>query len=106
MTELGSRTEKLIVRRLAPDVAARVSELLFSRCTAERLGCTGWTTEQMERIWFAVLRVGGTSCTTVEAAVVQAETDWRDLLVAAGFEDDVEAHLMWWEDECKWLFTS
>ena len=31
----------------------------------------------------------------VERAIALAHLDWRDLLVEAGFADDVNAHLSW-----------
>ena len=49
----------------------------------------------VERIRIAALKVSGGDLAKLEQAVDLAKTDWRDLLVAAGFEHDVQAHLKW-----------
>lgn len=49
----------------------------------------------LERVRFAVLKISGGDLTALAGAVAQARVDWRDALVAAGFADDVEAHLAW-----------
>jgi hypothetical protein len=50
----------------------------------------------LERIRFAALKVSDGQLERLEEAVRLAQIDWRDLLVAAGFEYDVYAHLDWW----------
>lgn len=51
--------------------------------------------ESLERVRFAALKVSEGQLDKLEQAVKLAQIDWRDLLVAAGFEHDVEAHLKW-----------
>jgi hypothetical protein len=46
----------------------------------------------MERIRFAVLKLGVKSASAFESAMLLAKTDWRDLLMEAGFGEDLEAH--------------
>ncbi len=49
--------------------------------------------EGLERIRIAALKVSEGRLEKLEEAVKLAQIDWRDLLVAAGFGHDVEAHL-------------
>lgn len=47
----------------------------------------------LERIRSAAVRVSGGDLMELRRALALAATDWRDLLVAAGFANDVNAHL-------------
>ena len=49
----------------------------------------------LERLRFAALKLSQGELNKLLDAVILAQTDWRDLLVAAGFADDVQAHLSW-----------
>jgi hypothetical protein len=49
----------------------------------------------LERCRFAALKLSGGSLVRLREAVDLAKTDWRDLLMAAGFGDDVHAHQSW-----------
>lgn len=95
MSALSPRTEKIIECLVKPDARAKVRERLESECSTEALGCTGWAPEEMERIWFAVLKLGAKTDSAFDSAVLLAKTDWRDLLMAAGFGEDLEAHNKW-----------
>ena len=48
-----------------------------------------------ERIRFAVLKLSNGDLNALQRAIDLAQTDWRDVLVAAGFGDDVAAHHSW-----------
>jgi hypothetical protein len=48
-----------------------------------------------ERIRFAVLKLSRGSLEELERHVRNAERDWRDVLLAAGFGTDLGAHLHW-----------
>jgi hypothetical protein len=49
----------------------------------------------IERIQFAALKVSAGDMGDLVRAIELAQTDWRDLLVAAGFAVDVHAHERW-----------
>jgi len=49
----------------------------------------------LERIRSAAIRVSRGSMSELRDAVALAQLDWRDLLLAADFADDVHAHLRW-----------
>ena len=77
---------------------AEVADLLASECGsnlpfADTLGPAG-----VERVRLAVLKISGGSLDRLWAAVEQAQLDWRDTLVGAGFGDDPRAHLTWLAD--------
>jgi hypothetical protein len=49
----------------------------------------------LERIRLAVVRLSKGELADLRAAIREANTDWRDVLVAAGFANDIEAHRHW-----------
>ena len=48
-----------------------------------------------ERIQIAAIRCADGALTRLAGAVDQANRDWRDLLMGAGFGHDIKAHLKW-----------
>lgn len=56
-------------------------------------GC--WNAEGVARVHFAVLKLSGGSLKKFEDAVRLANIDCRDVLVFAGFADDIGAHKAW-----------
>jgi hypothetical protein len=69
---------------------------LEQECSAEALGCNSWTPPQMERLWFAVIKLAHVHPGRIEKAIALARTDWRELLMAAGFSQELDAHEKWW----------
>ena len=53
------------------------------------------TPEEMERLRYAALKVSNGSIEKLKEAIELGQTDWRDLLVAADFHLDSEAHESW-----------
>ena len=49
----------------------------------------------LERFRFAALKLSEGRLDKLRSAVHLAKVDWRDLLMAAGFGEDVDAHLGW-----------
>ena len=54
--------------------------------------------EDMERIWFAVIRLIAEDNMCQSDVIKLARTDWRDLLMAADFAYDTGAHMTWYFD--------
>jgi hypothetical protein len=90
------------------DETLRRLELLFlaeGRELAERWLRTGCgnnlpsmenaSAEGLQRIQIAALKVSDGDLEKLREAIRLAQLDWRDLLVAAGFKHDVDAHLKW-----------
>jgi len=74
---------------------AAVTELLDSECGGnlpliESQGASG-----IERVQCAVLKISAGSLQRLQQAIKQAQVDWRDVLVAAGFANDPTVHLQW-----------
>ena len=51
--------------------------------------------QEVERIRFAVLKLSAGSVDKLKKAVRAAQTDWRDVLLWAGFANDPAAHKLW-----------
>ena len=96
MSDLSLRTQQLIEHLIKSDARLAVGEKLTRECSAEAVGCARWTREEMERIHFAILKLGAKADYTFDSAILLAKTDWRDLLMAASFGEDLEAHNKWW----------
>ena len=81
---------KTICAQLRKDSIQRCGNNLFSLETLDPI--------ELERFQFAALKLSGGSLEGLRRAVHLAETDWRDLLTAAGFGEDVFAHSYWLSD--------
>ena len=92
---------------LSPETQRRL-EILFQeehraeamRCLVEECGdnlpfCETKDEKGLERLRFAALKWSGGDLSRLHGAVEQAQIDWRDLLVMAGFGDDAQAHERW-----------
>lgn len=73
-----------------------VGDLLENSVGAELSGYEDCSSMKMERIRFAVLKLASEGAMSVDAAINLANTDWRDLLVSAGFGEDLNAHEKWY----------
>lgn len=73
-------------------------ELLVEDCADNLPFCADHDATGLERIRFAALEQSRGTLEGLVDAIALAATDWRDLLVAAGFANDVRAHLAWWPD--------
>ena len=77
------------------------AELLEAECGAGLPLIDSQGAEGIERIRCAVLKISEGSLEKLHAAVQLANTDWRDVLVAAGFANSALAHLSWLESESR-----
>ncbi len=72
------------------------TDLLTDEC-GDNLGCGDPAGSILiERIRFAALKLSGGDLELLRRAVDLAKLDWRDLLMAAGFGYDFNAHKGWW----------
>jgi len=98
MSELSPDTKRLVsILFQSQEEAKAVCDMLEIDCGTEALGCEGWRPEQMERIRFAVLKISNETAGDLHTAIKLANTDWRDLLIAAGFGEDLNAHKIWYQ---------
>jgi len=52
-----------------------------------------------ERIQIAAIKSSNSDTTELAACIDEANRDWRDLLMGAGFGHDVNAHIKWARDQ-------
>ena len=76
-----------------PEDRETVTEILVEESNAERLYTT--SADAVERIQLAVLKLSNGEVDKFLAAAELAQLDWRDVLVASGFDSDLKAHLKW-----------
>jgi hypothetical protein len=87
-----------------PAEVEEAENFLISTLQPHSLALPSDSAELLERIQFAALRVSNGGLSELAVAVALARTDWRDLLVAGGFADNVEAHRKWVPDLPKARF--
>jgi len=93
--QLSSGTMERIVLLFRPDQQRDACGILSTECGnnlpfLEKLDATG-----LERVRFAALKLSQGDLKKLKHEVTLAKRDWRDLLVAADFADDLEAHKSW-----------
>ena len=76
------------------DVRA-AADLLVNECGNNLPFCENSGPVECERTRFAALKLSGGRIDLLREAVELAKTDWRDLLMAAGFGRDPHAHQDW-----------
>lgn len=94
MTPLSPLTITL-VEKLFPQQEEEISLVLMEKCGQNLPFCKDATPEALERLRFAVLKISEGQMELFNKAVAIAKQDWRDLLVWAGFANDVKAHQTW-----------
>ena len=72
-----------------------VISLLSTRCAQNLPGLASCSSEELERFQFAVLKISSGQLSKFYQAIDLANTDWRDLLMVAGFGEDLNAHKSW-----------
>ena len=86
------------VARLFPaQEREEVTRLLQEDCGAALPGTDNASAEFFERVRCAALKLSQGRVDKLYDAITLAQTDWRDLLVAAGFAEDPQAHRDWKE---------
>ena len=90
---LSAETMARIEALFAEDERGYAARLLVEELSAKLPGAT--TPEGLERLHYAALKVSEGRIKELKAACRLAQVDWRDLLCAAGFELDADAHKAW-----------
>jgi hypothetical protein len=78
-----------------PGDARAAGQLLAADCGSNLPFCEQADSRSLERIRFAALKLSGGRLDELHRAIDMAKTDWRDLLVAAGFANDPTEHERW-----------
>lgn len=92
---LSPETQRRLELLFAPEDRAAATELLVTECGTNLPFLDELDMFQLERYRFAVLKLSGGELEGLWSAVELAQKDWRDLLMAAGFGEDVTAHERW-----------
>jgi hypothetical protein len=93
---LSEGTEQRLALLFEGKGASDARALLVDACAENLPFMDGATPEGLERIRYACLRLSGGHVTRLRHAVREAQMDWRDVLMAAGFGEDEHAHASWW----------
>lgn len=93
--ELSAETEMRVLLSFPRKELAEARRILREQCGNNLPFCQHSDSFQMERLRFAVLKLSEGDKDKFHRAVRQAQQDWRELLVAAGFADDIGAHESW-----------
>ena len=95
MIELSEETAKRVSSIFPNTQLKEVEDLLTIECGENIPFCENNNKYEMERIRFAVLKLSEGNLVKLVQSIELAQTDWRDLLMMAGFGEDVEAHNKW-----------
>jgi hypothetical protein len=93
--ELSSETLRRVCILFPPEDRERAKTLLYEQCGNNLPFLEKADMVQLDRFRFAALKFSDGSLPLLERAVNLAKQDWRDLLMATGFANDVEAHRRW-----------
>ena len=92
---LSPRTKQLVEIIFKPEDAAEASQQLEDECGNNLPSCGSLDEYGMERVRFAAIKLSKGNIQKLSKAIDEARMDWRDLLMAAGFGYDVNAHEAW-----------
>ena len=95
---LSAETQRRLDALFVEPDRQTVSELLVTQCGDNLPLWHDKDPHGLERIRFAALKLSNGSLAELTRAVQIAQVDWRDVLVAAGFGQDVRAHQAWFPD--------
>jgi len=95
MIELSPAARERAGALFGEDDVAQALRML-TQCTDDALLVSDVTKQGVDRIVFAMIRLSGGRLDRLEnIAIPLFRRDWRDLLVAADFADDIHAHETW-----------
>jgi hypothetical protein len=92
---LSPETQRRLEILFHQEHRAEAIRLLVEECGNNLPFCEHSNERDLERFRFAALKLSGGDLSRLRDAVELAKIDWRDLLVAAGFADDTQAHEHW-----------
>jgi hypothetical protein len=96
MSRLSPGTQKRLDVLFLPADRERAARLLMEQCGRNLPFLKGADEYDLERVRFAALKLSRGDIGELRRAIRLAKVDWRDLLLAAGFANDVEAHTRWY----------
>jgi len=97
MRNLNTVVQGHIARLFPEKEQEEVMQLLREDCGENLPGTNNASPEFLERVQCAALKLSQGRMDQLYDAISLAQTDWRDLLVSAGFAEDALAHKDWKE---------
>jgi hypothetical protein len=97
MTDPSLSVQNHIARLFPPEEQEEVTHLLKEDCGTSLPGTDNASSEFFVRVQCAALKLSEGRIDKLYDAIALAQTDWRDLLVSAGFAEDTQAHKDWKE---------
>ena len=95
MVPLSTQTKTHVAALFSPDDVVVAEEVLVNQWGDNLPLVNSPSPASLERIRFAVLRLSRGNLRELKLACDAAGRDWRDVLVAADFANDANAHLRW-----------
>ena len=96
--DLTDNTVHLVEKLFAAHEQVAAMQLIAVECGASLPLVDSTKALLLERIRYAVIRLSAGSLVRLAVAVKEANVDWRDVLVAAGFANDIHAHQAWYRE--------
>jgi len=93
---LSEATEARLVRAFAGGDLREARTLLENDCAENIPMWNPCSPSGLDRLRIAAIKASGGTIEGLVDAIALAQTDWRDLLVSAGFGHDVRLHELWW----------
>ena len=95
MVPLSPATVDRIRALFAEHEVAQAERMLSEGCAESLPLWSDSSPSGLERVRFAAIRLSGGDLSRLTEGIRLAHVDWRDLLVSAGFAEDVGAHKSW-----------
>lgn len=92
---LSPQTRKRVDLLFGPEERNEAARLSVEQCGNNLPFLETLDEYRLERFRFAALKLSGGNLQRLHDAMEIAKRDWRDLLIAAGFAHDVNAHVNW-----------
>lgn len=93
---LSPKTRDRLNAAFAASHRAEAERLLVNECGNNLPYCRDSNSYDLERIRYAAMKLSEGNLDRLRGAIELAKTDWRDLLMGAGFGEDITAHRRWW----------
>ena len=94
-TEISQETMRRVAALFPMAQQEEVNTLLSTQCGNNLPGLKAYTPIELERFQFAALKLSNGDLGKLKQALDLAKVDWRDLLMSAGFGEDINAHNSW-----------
>ena len=95
MVELSQETQEIVEKLFPSESRIEATKVLENDCGSSLPFCEDYDEFGLERIRFAALKLSEGRIEKLKESIQLAKIDWRDLLVMAGFAEDIHAHKKW-----------